>query len=444
MARKPFSGDWRVGLAVAKAASQRVAHVIIGDSNAGFSSYGYDSGLWAALAARFRCCGSMLAPLGIGIELGGPHYSASSTTADMVSPPSYVSNLNTADMASRPTYVAGGGFNYPSQGLRVASSAPGRGVEAMLFEHTFVKFPASTAGGGICEPHVKYDGTPTVVVDRPGGGVSTKNATEEYSIGRYEATLLPGADSTPANTLQFTPASNQRNSLTAGPYAGLTNRVTLPSRTAGFAVTTQHYQGGQPLRQILEAILADPQAGLDFFWGEQRRLATMVNQTPVVVVWIIGGGNDMTVLTNQDSIGRAAIAGAGKSANALVDHQSAIVDAIEGVWIRNGWPLSELHFVTTLVHPGYDGTSENATMEAYRDAMGAHVESRARWAFPDLTQLTTRTAMAAANYYWTPAQGWDYHLANAGYDAMANLMVGCLLSNAAPRDGLVRAVTVEL
>ena len=221
----------------------------------------------------------------------------------------------------------------------------------------------------------------------------------------------------PARTqgLEFRPQLPP-NSIT-GPIHAYYYRASVPTKTAGVSLHTLVDASGQSAWDMAEALGRTPDATLAFTFREARRLQIAAGLSPIIVVWINTAVNDRNE-TFTPSRGPGAVFGSGDSPAEYLDNLRAIQARIRGIWVANGWPTGELHWLIVPSHRISD--PEDAELVAYRAAAQATLGPERQTSVVDVGALMTAAEATAGGWY---DGGGPAHLTATGYAAVSTRIV---------------------
>ncbi|MER9278708.1 hypothetical protein [Mesorhizobium sp. M0522] len=402
----------------AKAATQRIDIVGIGDSNQVLSGFGWDHGFQYAMSRYFPMYATGLLSQnennGSGSGVGYLYSRAAAGVIGAVSgaPVDLGKYLNKGSGALFPayyTYVADGNIVGSNSliGLVLSPNCLIDNGGALDFDLHWGSFDS---GAGTFRPYVRLGQSPftTLAV----AAVPLSSNTGAFAMQR--TTLSIAADPTRADKqVEFKPLRTASDGIT-GPYFSTYMRASNPARPNGFSYHTLEYRGGQPARTMAYDIQQASNETLTHYFAEVRRL-----QGPIkcVIIMVNSGLNDRN--ETQASVGPAAVAD-GDSPEAFVDNCTAIVQRIQAIWTLNGWSQDELHFVFMVSHPQSD--PDDAELESYRSAILAYAATLSQGYAIDLAAKITSAQMLALGYY--ASAGTDKnHMTQAGYEGMGLLAV---------------------
>jgi|GEM_PF-6826819 len=396
--------------AVKAIGSDRVDFLVIGDSEVLRGGYGYDEGLSYALNRYGSCFASPLLSLG---ENNGSGAAQGYTV--QVNPPGTPGTLPTqlspyvsaALYQNAPFYGTISPFNTHGLNADVASVIGLTG--ALTAEYHY-----GTFGDGATHnfrPVLHYNsGGYVALLD--GGNVNCTTGT--YGMARVDLSLA--ADASRASHDLWASWTDFSSSTSTNVFAAF-NRLVNTDRKAGWSVHALVSYGGQPLRVHAGCLIAAADTELTYRFAQLRRLQGLTKR---IVVIIEGGQNDEA----DSGLSVGPKPAASNTQAGYWDNLDACANRIRGIWLLNGWPLSELLFVVQPTHPRA-GSGETWLANNIRPWAGIWCGRQPQTRMMDLSLLTTQAYLSAQGYYDTPG---DAHLTQAGYRYVGQLIVDELLN----------------
>lgn len=206
-----------------------------------------------------------------------------------------------------------------------------------------------------------------------------------------------------------------------GPFFSSVIRGVNPNQSTGAAYTTMEYFGGQPTRVLANNIINASDEFYTFYFGAIRDEQLTTNNNVDVVFTINSGLNDRADSTM--SVGPSPAVSSTKEG--YKDNIQAIINKIKSVWISNGWSTNELHFMIIPSHPISD--PDDTDLQLYRIGATEIVNLNDNTFFVNIASLTDFDTLTANGWYDGAGPS---HLAESGYEGVANLIFGTeLLEN---------------
>jgi hypothetical protein len=401
-----------------KMVRQRVDFVGIGDSNQLFGGYGWDTGFAVALQAIAPTFGTGLTTMyaangdGSGEGYGWSTLRIGQTFATTGAPASVQKYLSkgSGDLGPMdPAYLASGTASDTAQlGIGIDPSWAGGVQNALRYDAYTVTF--NSGSGQFRLFHRLSNNT----AQERGSTISTNTGVLGNLV---KSSLTRSARTAPAFQTQF--MLNQLGYTDApatpiiGPFFNTFERVTVPTTTTGWALSTLYARGGQSLRDAAYALQQASDDTLIHFFSILRADQFETGaENACIAITVNFGLNDRN--ETLPSVGPAAIS-PGDSAAAYVDNFVALQQRIQGIWTSQGWPLSELAFLMFPSHPV--STPDDAELLAYRNSVGQYISLLPQTQFFNLEEITSSTEMLANNWY--ASSGADRnHLTQTGYEQL--------------------------
>lgn len=391
--------------ALSFAAFRRVDFVMIGDSNQAFNGYGFSGGFLKTLAAKFGEYATGIGS-GAGANIGEREYVFGLQSGA----PAGIEAIWPASSPQPYKYIADGDVQSPGfSGNRIIDTNDLGVANALRVHYGYGTF---NFGAGSFRPAARLNVSPfTTVATAPLTNTNT---------GAFSRQILQlDIPANPARTQGieakiYNPATGV--SIT-GPFVSFFTRFENTARDSGVSCHTLYGAGGQSLYDMAAQLNAYSNLALTNFFTEVRRLQLAKSQNPIVVVYINSGLNDRNE-TSSPSLGWRASTDP-DSPTAYIDNLEAIMKRIEGVWTASGWNLSELFFLVVPSHPV--SSPDDTELVSYR-AAAYTAAGRQRASFADFTDYTSYTSMLASGFYASGGADTS-HLTDAGYDALAQIVV---------------------
>ncbi len=407
------------------ARSRRVDVAIIGDSNTRqLQTTGHENGMGRAFADRFGMYATRVTPYS-----GQGSWGASVLSEYAIQYPPFIATDEPAAMDAY-TFAAPQlpiGFAVLPAGVSLYTTYNlGYGVfndhpvdiTAPLRYHV-TDFPMPGGGSYVFTVRAHFPGSAflNIVSVRP-TLPADGNAPRDFSFD------VP-AGPRPETGLLFCPADAQNGQVSVGPLAIAYCRLENLSRTHGIAYSPMWFEGGQDARKCLQDLLASPR-NLTAMAEWMRQATRIQNNTPVLLVHILHGGNDAG--DSAPSLGPIG----GLNSRSLEGHQDniqGIINWLRTVWTGTGNDSSNLFFLLGPYHPRDDRTDYQHDFEqAWRNLASAdpQVISIAG------TMLSTPEQFIAKGFNRSTVDA--AHLAPVGYIAWGTVTVRALSRAACPAD----------
>ncbi|MBS0195734.1 MAG: hypothetical protein JSR77_03155 [Planctomycetes bacterium] len=403
----------------------------IGDSNEFMLGVGWDEGWTRVLNQRYGLYATELLALGESSGVGsGAGYGVSvfstysSAEFQYAGAPAELDNY----LNNPPSLLAPLNYLYVPEGDAVAGTI-GNGITLatdcpvsvnapVRFHLLYGLFPG--AGPGEIRPILRRDTSPFTILAQTPVLTTRSGPGQPARVASIALDLPRSRRSYPISMRMAGPFDS-----IVGPAMGLYARVEDTSASHGASFSTLYGMGSQSLRDMAAALQASSDDTLTLYFTSIRALQ---DEPRRVLVRIASGLNDRA--EPLPSVGPAHIA-AGNSAAAYEDNLRAILARITEIWVANGWPEEELHFLVTPSHPVAD--PDDPMLLAYRDRADAVAMSSPRTASVRLDRLTSATEMLADGWY--QLGGFDRnHLNPPYYQVLAQRELLSLISLACPAD----------
>ncbi|TIO14921.1 MAG: hypothetical protein E5X86_22645 [Mesorhizobium sp.] len=403
----------------ARASTQRIDIVGIGDSNQILSGFGWDHGIQYALARYFpmHATGLISQNENNGSGSGtGYLYNRSGSLIGAVSgaPADLDKYLNKGTGSIFPAYYTylANGSNLGStlaNGLVITGACPIDTSAAIAFDGYYGTF---TTDAGQFRPFARWEETPFTTLSDP-GAISTN--TGAYSLQKVTVSATASAARAGKQIgMRWTRPSVQG---ITGPFFCTYMRARNTDRSTGFAYSTIEYRGGQSARTMAVDLQQASDDTLTHYFSVLRDDQQAAE--PHIVIMVNSGLNDRS--ENLTSVGPAAIAAPDTaSPAAFVDNCTAIVQRIQAIWTLNAWSQDELNFVFMVSHPISD--PDDAQLVGYRSAIATYAASLSKGSVIDLAAKIT-SAQMLANGYYASAGADKNHLTQSGYEGMGLLAI---------------------
>lgn len=291
-----------------------------------------------------------------------------------------------------------------AHGIITVSATPPWGDinKAIRFHITYGTFP-SAAGPGVFRPNIRLDASPfTVITDTPGGSINVC-APDAYGLVDYYIDAPATSGRTDGLIFEASKVSSVNFS---GPFWASYCRFESPTVTAGVAVSSLFHQGSYDMRNAALFL----QAASDIALNEWLRQAVRLqNDTPVLLVHIIMGGNDQA--DGNTSVGPNPAAS--NTPQGFADNVEAAIIRLRAAWIYGGRDPSGLLFCVGPYHPT---TGYLTLQQQYETACAALIDR-----YPTLCVIRGSAVASVADFVandWYNSDG-PAHLKVAGYDAYA-------------------------
>lgn len=399
--------------AISLASSRRVDIVMIGDSNQMYNGYGFYAAFEKIFGTRF---GAYATGIRSAKDVAGGYVTGGTDNSALANG----GGVSTGFCAG--VYDAVSGLNL-SHGY-AAAGALGNGASGVSAQHS-AAFPISDklrawgalvtsteyTGGAINACGVRLQYSPyNTVVNIPVGSVATEDQI------RYVSGDISADPARTGSGLEFR-WQQPGGAASTGPAQMLFARIERPEYLRGVSVHTLGAYSGEPAWRMAKTFQLASDATLTTYFSEVRRLQISIGQSPVVVIYINEGLNDRNN-TRTPSLGPMRIAGTGSSAAEYVDNILAIKLRIIEIWRKNGWNECELYWLIVPSHRISD--PDDTKLVSYRAAAASYLGTDPRTSVVDLGAMMTYADANAAGWY--AAGQAQIHLANAGYDGIAQLI----------------------
>ncbi len=400
-ASQPFANaadavDQKLKDVFAKAKSERVAVVGIGDSNQRFGGHGWSKYMAAALSESFGCWGSGAVWANRAKEDAAKYGDAPEELAKNAFSYWYLPAGETARVSWR------------NGQLSIPAEHPMDLKGPLRFSYRYGSFKE---GEGSFMPSIRVDQLPwTILASSP--SVKTASGSFEAKCASVE---LP-AD--PARTQQLMFSAAPVSSDIKGPFCGECMQVENLDKRSGIAYSTLYARGGQSLFNMLSTLREEfGEARAAEFFKEVRAPLT---GSKTCIVMISSALNDRN--SKSPSIGPKG-GFPGDSPEAFADNLRGIVDALEKDWILAGGSKETIFFAFMPSHPLSD--PDDPKLTAYREEAVALAKSLPNAGCILLPELVGHKEMAAKKYY-DKGTASNPHLSPEGYEAISNAVARAL------------------
>jgi len=382
----------KLKVAIARAQTERVAVIAIGDSNQRFGGHGYSAAMPKAFATLAPIYASELVLYRQWKEKDGP------------------------ERPGAPEALAKQAFNwYIPEGavdkvgwqggqLIIPADHPLDVRGPLRFHFTYGTFET---GKTSFKPVVRRDQAPWTIVaaaESPINPVTGK-------LGLERLTLDLPADSTRNYPLQFMPQNTTTD--IAGPFLASQAVVENTARKNGLAYHTLFAVGGKSLLEMLTSLRGSGEGKLTTYFTDVRAL---LNGKKTAVVMICSGLNDRN--RPMPSIGPHGVY-ATSSAEGYADNLEGVVNVLTAAWVAAGGTPETLHFAFMPSH--VLGDPDDAKLVSYRTAARALAARLPNASMIDLPVLVPYADMVA-NHYYDKGRKTDAHLDRTGYAAIAEML----------------------
>jgi len=385
--------------AFARARTERVAVVGMGDSNQRFGGHGWSQHMAQALMARFGAFGTGLSPMYPTRRDDAP--------ADPPAPAAF------ADLALSGWYVPAGKtqpWHWSNAAQLYLTTDHPLGIAGPLRFHLIHgTFPENK---GACQPMVRRNVAPYDILK----SVEFNPATGAY--GFTDQTLDLPAD--PARNFDLMFGVVPWTGQVTGPFFGEMLWCENTAKTAGLCYQTLYSRGGQSLFDMLTTCRQEfgPARLTDYFTQLRRQL----NGAQTCVVVINSGLNDRN--EKEPSIGPKG-GFPGDSKDAFGDNLAGIVQALQDAWGRAGGTPETIHFLFMPSHHLSD--PDDAKLVAYRQAAAELAASLPNASFIDISKLVSYRDMVEKKYYALGVAS-DPHLSAEGFAAISQAVADAIAS----------------
>lgn len=416
-----LAGGGAISLAdlLARASTQRIDIVGIGDSNQILSGFGWDHGIQHAMSQFYPMWATGLISQNENNGNGsgqGYRYNRSGSLIGAVSGANadldkYLNKGSGVLFPAYYTYIANGGSlgSTLANGLVVTGTCPLNTAAALAFDGYYGTFPVGASTGRF-RPFARWEETPFTTLSDPGA-----IATETGAYGLQKVTLTATASAGRAGKQVGMRWTRPSVMGITGPFFCTYMRVRNTDRSTGFAYSTLEYRGGQSARTMAIDIQQASNDTLTHYFSILR--ADQQAALPCIAIMVNSGLNDRN--ETLTSVGPGAVAD-GDSPEAFVDNCTAIVQRIQAIWTLNGWSQDELHFVFMVSHRQSD--PDDAELISYRSAIAAYAVTLDQGYTIDLAAKIT-SAQMLANGWYASAGADKAHLTQTGYEGMGLLAI---------------------
>ena len=388
---EPAVGE-KLKAAVARAQSERVAVIAIGDSNQRFGGHGYSAAMPKAFATIAPIYASDIVRYRQWTEKNGP------------------------ERPEAPGVLAKQAFNwYIPEGstdkvgwqggqLIIPADHPLDVRGPLRFHFTYGTFES---GHTSFKPAVRRDQAPWTIVASAETPINP--VTGKYGLERF--TLDLAADSSRDYPLQFMP-QNATDDI-SGPFFASQAVVENTARKTGLAYHTLFAVGGKSLLEMLTFLRSSGVDKLTTYFTDVRAL---LNGKKTAIVMICSGLNDRN--RKMASIGPHGVF-ASSSPEGYADNLEGLVIVLTEAWVAAGGTPETLHFAFMPSHAL--GDPDDAKLVSYRTAARTLAAKLPNASMIDLPALVPYSEMLA-NHYYDKGKKTDPHLDRTGYAAIAGAL----------------------
>lgn len=419
----------------ARAGSERVDVVGIGDSNQLYQSFGWEAGLLLAVAERFPVYSTgLMSPGeagGSGGVCGHTWFGFGAGTAG-----GFQSSGAPAQLDQYMNSTSSGLFPPNFQYVPVGVSVPGTTTHGLIldansligssgplrFEVTYGRFAGTPLGS--FTPTVRLS-APTYQILATAPPVFTRG--DDWGVAVDRSLVVPSGGRAANLEFRFTSPFGTID----GPFVGYWMRVENTDRSSGISVQSLYGKGGQSARDMAAALIASSDATLSLYFTGVRALSG-----GAVLVRIASGLNDQS--EPLPSVGPEQVAD-GTSPAAYEDNMRAMMTRIREVWTLNGWPAEDLFFELVPPHPFM--IADPPLVAQYRQVAAAIAASSPRTAVTDFLGLTTYAEMQANGWYSRPDD--TFHLSPAGYTELTRRELAAMLGEVRCRADIDRSGGID-
>ncbi|HEY3377643.1 MAG TPA: hypothetical protein VGL77_09140 [Armatimonadota bacterium] len=396
MARAEDAVSPRLQAAFARAKTERVAVIGIGDSNQRFGGHGWSRYMAQSLTERFGAYGTGLQFMRTPpAEAGQP---AVEIPAEL------------KDKAYGGWYLAEGAHVKPD--WRQGSSLYLVGTDLMdvtgplRFHLIYGTFPAGT---GAFQPMVRRGTPPWTPL------LSEKVSPAPGAYGFAEHVLTLPADATRTWNLHYgvTPVNEE----VVGPFYGVCQWAENTAKTSGLSYQTLYAAGGQSLYDMLKTFNGYLPAQLTDYFVQVR---ASLNGSKTCVVMISSGLNDR----NERELSIGPKGGlVGDSKEAFGDNLLGIFRVLQDAWVRAGGTASTIHFAVMPSHPQSD--PDDAELVSYLQAARDVTASVPNASVIQLSALVSYQDMVEKKMY-DKGVASSPHLSPVGYETLSRAVANAL------------------
>lgn len=391
---EPAVGE-KLKVAVARARTERVAIIGIGDSNQRFGGHGYSAAMPRALSSIAPIYASDLLRYRQWKEKNGPEPARAPEELRSLAFHWYVA----------PGEEGATGWQTGQLILPEDHPLDVRGPLRFHFAYgTFV------SGASSFRPLVRRDSAPWTILAQAD---PVDPVTGAYGLARL--TLDVAADPVRDYPLQF--MSNDAKAPIRGPFFAAQAVAENTARKNGLAYHTLHAVGGQSLTDMLTSLRGAGPEKLKTWFTDVRAL---LNGDKTGIVMIHSGLNDRN--RKMVSIGPRGDVPT-SSPEGYADNLEGMVQLLTAAWTAAGGKADTLHFAFMPSH--VLGEPDDPKLVSYRQAARGLAARLPNASMIDLPALVPYAEMVAHNYY-DKGRPTDAHLERAGYEAIASAFVRAL------------------
>lgn len=380
--------------AFAKAKSERVAVIAIGDSNQKFGGHGWTHGMTQALGKEFGCYGTGLRLFKYKAKEDAP----------------LPQDLSAQSLGG--WYVPAGKKVGPfwRNGQMIIPLDHPVGVSGNL---KYYLWYGTLPDGSEIRPAARRDRPPWTILKMTKEKISTKGEQPEIK----NVTLELPADAARDIPVMFSVVP--KHAKIEGGFFGSATMAENLDKKSGIAYHTLYAAGGQSLYDMLHTIRDT--------WGQKRVASFMaqagqtLNESKSCVVIITSALNDRN--EKSKSIGPKK-GFEGSSAEAYEDNLTGLAESIEKAWQASGGDVNNL---TIAFMPSHAIAAEKGSkdgkdnLEKYRQMARKVAATSPRWGCIMLSEIISQPKMAENGYYDRSAKS-SAHLSKKGYEEISVLV----------------------
>lgn len=412
--------------------SRRVDLAIIGDSNArlGAVASGHENAMGRAFASHFGAYATRVDP--VAAMNGWAQFTGGATS--WVGPEFVVTPLPGSESRQFPATLAfptgaavlPAGTSLPAHyncGIALAADCPVDITRPLRYHITLFRPASATVGQMHLSAREGFPGNLWNTFASGGTTVTTvgASAAPEWQDVHLDVPAGPKG----LNGIMFCPVDSASGAGAVGPLMLTWHRVEDTSQTTGIAYSPLWAMGGRSARETLEHLQSP---GVQLPMQEWfRQVTRLQNNTPMLVVHILHGGNDC--FEYRPSLGPDG----GLDSSTEAGHQDNILGIIALLrtwWLSAGYPRSGLFFVLGPYHPRPG--DDLVLQQGFADAWRAIAADDDQVIAIDGTMCSTPEEMHARGYL---LNGDDiHHLNAAGYQAWARMTLDVIRAANCPVD----------
>jgi len=383
------------------AQTERVAVVMIGDSNQLRNGTGWDENITKAIFSHVPLYATHLIAGGenrfIGANVGykcGMQVNPNAWNTAGASSLSAPAFQDKALPGTAPAYLDPSSYVYledneslpfnhsGSHGFKIQLDHPINPMAALRFHYVYGVFGV---GNGSFWPAVRKNGTPNfgpiaaspsrIITADDGASISDAIVTGELNI--------PASDAPRNLNFRWVARSGVGAEDLQGPFIGYWMQAENPAILTGASCHTLIGQGGWSLRDMLTALQSADDLSLITFFNHLRN---QIGPSKTILFRINSGLNDRN--ETQSSLGPNPTL-PGDSQAAFEDNLQGIINRIRGVYSSQGWDPNELIFDLAVSHPT---DPADAKLVSYRQAAVAIANANSGCFSLDFPLLLTSVA----------------------------------------------------